>query len=356
MTASRSHRRLLAAPTLGERGGGVGQVSSLLWQSMQDTWNGRSALMTLLQNGHQTPTRFDKLRFGVELASAQMLDRPMWVLFAHLGLARAERFLPAASRAPYGVFLHGIECWEPLPARDLDLLAGASVRIANSAFTARKAREANPSLGPIEVCPLALGALPRLAVSPSRIPGRVLVVGRLSATERYKGHEQLIDAWPAVRARVPDATLVIVGDGGDRPRLEHLARGLGSAIEFRGFVSREALDEEYAKASLFAMPSRGEGFGLVYLEAMAHGLACLGSTADAAAEVIVDGQTGVLADPGDPQALAQELIDLLGQPDVLRTMGDAGRARLHETFTYEAFRQRLVSLVSEALEPAGALA
>jgi phosphatidylinositol alpha-1,6-mannosyltransferase len=206
------------------------------------------------------------------------------------------------------------------------------------------------------VCPLALGALPRLAAASSRIPGRVLVVGRLSATERYKGHEALFDAWPAVRARVPAASLVIVGDGDDRQRLEQLARarGLDGAVEFRGFVTREALDDEYSRASLFAMPSRGEGFGLVYLEAMAHGLACVGSTADAAAEVIVPGQTGVLADPADAESLSRHLIDLLSHPDVLRTMGDAGRARLHETFTYEAFRQRFVSLVSTALEPAGA--
>ena len=357
MSAHRSHRRLLAAPVLGERGGGVGQVSSLLWQSIQDTWNGRSAVVTLLQNGHQTPTPLDKLRFGFELASAQMLDRPAWILFSHLGLARAERYLPTASRAPYGVFLHGIECWAPLPARDLALLAGASLRLANSAFTAKKAREANPSLGPVEVCPLALGSLPRAASAAGRIPGRVLVVGRLSATERYKGHEQLIEAWPAVRARLPAATLVIVGDGDDRHRLEQLvrARGLSDAVEFRGFVTRESLDEEYGRASLFAMPSRGEGFGLVYLEAMAHGLACIGSTADAAAEVIVHGQTGVLADQNDPDSLAAHLIELLSQPDVLRTMGDAGRARLHETFTYEAFRQRLVSLLSATLEPAGSI-
>ena len=110
MSGRRTSRRLLAAPILGERGGGVGQVSSLLWQAMQDTWNGRFAVMTLRQNGHQTPTRLDKLRFGFELASTQMLDRPTWVLFSHLGLARAERYLPASARAPYGVFLHGIEC------------------------------------------------------------------------------------------------------------------------------------------------------------------------------------------------------------------------------------------------------
>ena len=357
MSQSRASRRLLAAPILGERGGGVGQVSSLLWQTMQDTWNGRSAIVTLLQNGHQTPTPFDKLRFGFELASAQMLDRPEWVLFSHLGLARADRYLPASARAPYGVFLHGIECWQPLSSRDLDLLAGAAIRIANSSFTAARAREANPSIGPIEVCPLALGSLPRTSALSARQSGRVLVVGRLSSTERYKGHEQLIGAWAEVRSRIPDALLVIAGDGDDRSRLEQLARarGLDDAVHFTGLLTREALDDEYARASLFAMPSRGEGFGLVYLEAMAHGLACLGSNADAASEVIVQGQTGVLVDPEDNDALAGHLAALLGQPDVLRTMGDAGRARLHESFTYETFRQRLVSLVAPALEPVGSL-
>ena len=358
MSASRGARRLLAAPILGERGGGVGQVSSLLWQSMQDTWTGRSALVTLLQNGHVTPTRADKMRFGLELASAQMLDRPEWILFSHLGLARADAYLPASVRAPYGVFLHGIECWQPLLPRDLDLLAGAALRVSNSAFTAAKAREANPSLGPIEVCPLALGGLPRVTGAIPRAPGRVLIVGRLSASERYKGHDELIMAWKAVRDRIPGATLVIAGDGDDRPRLELLAQsaGVGRDVQFAGFLPREGLDEEYARASLFAMPSRGEGFGLVYLEAMAHGLPCVGSTADAAGEVIVHGQTGVLVEPGNADALAGHLIELLSNPDVLRTMGHAGRARLHEQFTYETFRQRLVTVIESALEPVGVLA
>lgn len=357
MTTTRGAKRVLAVPILGERGGGVGQVSSLIWQSMQDTWNGRSALVTLLQNGHSVPTRVDKMRFGLELASAQMLDRPEWVLFSHIGLARADAYLPASVRAPYGVFLHGIECWEPLSPRDMDLLAGAAVRISNSEFTAARAREANPSLGPVDVCPLALGTIPR---SPGleRIPGRVLIVGRLSATERYKGHDELIAAWPDVRGRIAGATLVIAGDGDDRPRLEALARarGVDHAVQFTGFLRREALDEEYARAALFAMPSRGEGFGLVYLEAMAHGLPCLGSTVDAAREVIVHGQTGVLVDPADEAALAGHLADLLGNPDVLRAMGHAGRARLHEHFTYETFRQRLVTVIEAALEPIGACA
>ena len=357
MTMSRGARRLLAVPILGERGGGVGQVSSLIWQSMQDTWNGQSGLVTLLQNGHSAPTRVDKMRFGLELASAQMLDRPEWILFSHIGLARADAYLPASVRAPYGIFLHGIECWEPLSPRDLDLLAGAAVRISNSAFTAARAREANPSLGPIDVCPLALGTIPR---SPglARVPSRVLIVGRLSPSERYKGHDELIEAWPEVRRRIADATLVIAGDGDDRPRLEALARAAGveESVQFTGFLTREALDEEYARASLFAMPSRGEGFGLVYLEAMAHGLPCLGSTVDAAQEVIVHGQTGVLVDPDDRAVLVSHLVDLLGNPDVLRIMGHAGRARLHEHFTYETFRRRLVTVLASALEPVGVCA
>jgi phosphatidylinositol alpha-1,6-mannosyltransferase len=101
----------------------------------------------------------------------------------------------------------------------------------------------------------------------------------MSADERYKGHDQILDAWPVVRSRIPDARLVIVGDGDDAPRLRAKAASLGLAasVLFTGFVTEAQLAALYQKASVFAMPSREEGFGLVYLEAMARGVPCIGS-------------------------------------------------------------------------------
>ena len=349
----RRRRRLLAAPILGERGGGVGQVSQLLWQAMQDEWGGSAEIVTLLRNGHASPHVAEKWRFGIEVAGRQFLERPDWILFSHLGLARVERYVPARFGCPYAVFLHGIECWSPLPEADREVLRRASLRVANSAFTARRATEANPEIGGVDVCALALPG--SISVQPVRsadpLRPTVLVVGRVSASERYKGHEQLIQAWPRVRAFVPGARLVVAGDGDDLARLRGLAGSLaGDAIEFTGFLSRTDLERRYAEASLFALPSRGEGFGLVYLEAMAAGVPCVGSIHDAAAEVIADGETGVLVDPDNVDGMAATIADLLRKPARLRSMGDAGRARLLNTFSYDQFRERMASLLRGALE------
>ena len=359
MTVSRRRPRIVAAPALGERGGGVGQVARLLWEAVAETWPGEAEVMTLLTNGHDLPTAGDKLRFGGAIAARQVLGRAGWIVFAHLGVAKVERAVPAGLRSPYAVFLHGIECWHQLPERDRRTLADARVRLANSAFTARRTAASNPGIGPIVVCPLALGREAEAAAPPpDPSPGRktVLIVGRMSSAERYKGHQELITCWPGVVAAVPDARLVIVGDGDDRRRLELLARcgSAASSIEFAGFVPRGHLDAAYAQASVFAMPSRGEGFGLVYLEAMRHGVPCVGSTEDAASEIIEDGRTGVLVDPTDEASLGRALIALLTDDGWRRRLGESARASARERFTFDRFRRKVSGALQEALEGAGA--
>jgi len=345
-------RQLLAAPVLGERGGGIGQVSSLLWRAIQLEYGDSAAVVTLLRNGHPVPTPADKVRFGLEVARARMFDRPDWIFFSHLGLARIERYVPAFRSAPYAIFLHGIEAWSPLSPRDRDTLERADLRVANSTYTAQRTLDANPGVGDIAVCPLALpDDMPASIVTPAaRMRPTVLIVGRLSSGERYKGHEQLLRAWPFVTARFPDAKLVVVGEGNDRQRLEDVARGLPCAdsVEFTGFLARGELYRRYAEATLFALPSRGEGFGLVYLEAMRAGLPCIGSIHDAASEVIVHGETGVLLDPDDLEQLANTIVSLLANTDRARAMGEAGRRRVAAQFSSSAFQTRMTGLLRQA--------
>jgi phosphatidylinositol alpha-1,6-mannosyltransferase len=101
---------------------------------------------------------------------------------------------------------------------------------------------------------------------------------------------------------------------------------------------------------VFALPSRGEGFGLVYLEAMAHGLPCVGSIHDAAAEIVVDGETGLLVDSSDPRALRSGLARLLADADLRHRFGAAGRRRLRAEFSYSGFRTRVRDLIECELE------
>jgi phosphatidylinositol alpha-1,6-mannosyltransferase len=180
----------------------------------------------------------------------------------------------------------------------------------------------------------------------------VLIVGRLDSRERYKGHDQLLDAWPAVVARVPGARLTIVGEGDDAPRLKAKASALGldGHVAFAGFLPLEGLDAAYRAASVFAMPSRGEGFGLAYVEAMSHALPCIGSTHDAASEVIVDGRTGFLVDQSDPAALTARIVQLLADSSLRTRMGVEAVRTVRERYTFDRFASRLESLIAERLE------
>lgn len=353
----RLHERpLLAAPLLGEQGGGIGQVSEMLWRVMQETWGNRASVVTLLPDNLHKPHAADKIRFTLTLTGKLLMSRPSWVMFSHLGLARVDRYVPSLLQGPYGVFLHGIEAWKPLPARDRETLSRASVRIANSRFTADAVAAANPGIGEITVCPLALpGPVRTSGVRRGDDDHSVLIVGRLASGERYKGHDQLLAAWPLVRSAVPDAALVIAGDGDDAPRLKRLASalGIGDAVRFTGYLTREALEEEYARCALFAMPSRGEGFGLVYLEAMAHGLPCVGSVHDAAREVISEGETGWLVDPDDTAGLARAVAELLKSKETRARMGESGRRRVARQFTYDRFRRDITRAIDQAFQPAG---
>jgi phosphatidylinositol alpha-1,6-mannosyltransferase len=276
-----------------------------------------------------------------------------------LSLATTQRFVPEICRRPYAVFLHDVEAWQTQPPARRGVLDGAFLRLANSSYTARRIADANPAIGDVVVCPLALAQewTSRASVEARRDPPsrpRALIVGRMIASERYKGHDQLLDAWPYVVARVPTAMLTCVGEGDDVDRLRSKARALGidRAVEFTGFVSDDERWRLYREASVFAMPSRREGFGLVYLEAMAAGLPCVGSVHDAASEVIVDGETGWLVDQGDMDGIVNRLVQLLSDEPIRTAMGEAGRRRFLAQFTFDAFQSRLAAaLAAAAPEP-----
>lgn len=354
----------VAAITLDPKGGGVAAVSRLLWRIIEDHWGSDTRLFTLVDDARPARSLDSstgaRLRFGARLARAQAMRDCDWVFFTHLSVAKVQSFVPARICRPYAVFLHGIEAWRPLGQELEAVLKGAALRVANSAFTAERVQRMHPAIGEVLPCPLALSA-DKLSSRSTATELRwqlgqhaVVLVARMSASERYKGHEELIAAWPGVLARVPDARLVFVGEGDDVTRLTRQARALGiePTVVFTGFVSEDELTAIYRHAAAFAMPSRGEGFGLVYLEAMAERLPCIGAIDDAASEIIVDGETGFLVRQSDREALTERLVRLLTDDSLRRQMGDAGYHRLHEQFTYAAFSQRVLSLIGSSLETA----
>ncbi|MGF1452925.1 MAG: glycosyltransferase family 4 protein, partial [Opitutales bacterium] len=124
---------------------------------------------------------------------------------------------------------------------------------------------------------------------------------------------------------------------------------LADCVTFHGFVSDEKLAELYQEADIFALPSSGEGFGLVYLEAMARGLPCIASTAGAATEVVLDGECGRCIPNGDVTALTAALHELVQHPELRRRLGEAGRQRYLQHFTETAFTVRFQALLERLL-------
>ena len=331
-------------------------VARLLQRVLSDHWAETCPVATLVTEPGDPPSfesgTATRVRFGLRLAAMQATQCD-WVLFSHLSLAQVQRFLPAGVRRPYAVFLHDIEGWDPMAPHRRHVLAGAFLRLANSNYTAQRVMAAHPSVGPVYACPLALepnapedvGNGPSFE-APALGPHAVLVVGRMSSRERYKGHDQLLEAWPHIVRQVPDAQLVFAGAGDDTPRLKERAVALGvdQCLLLPGFVSRAALNTLYSRAAVFAMPSRREGFGLVYLEAMAHGIPCIGSTHDAAGDIIQDGVSGFLVDQSDAESLADRITRLLLDETRRAQMGECAARRVLD-FTYERFANRLVSLL-----------
>jgi phosphatidyl-myo-inositol dimannoside synthase len=188
-----------------------------------------------------------------------------------------------------------------------------------------------------------------------------LTVARMAASERYKGHDVVLRALSSVLAKVPNLTYVIVGDGDDRPRLEKLANDLGVAerVLFTGETSDSELAALYQRSEVFAMPARtvldnrnpkGEGFGIVYLEAMAFGKPVIGPDYGAPAELIQHGKTGLLVDPEDPTAVAQALLKLLSDPESAREMGRAGSKWVRQHYSYDSFCERLQEILTASTE------
>jgi phosphatidyl-myo-inositol dimannoside synthase len=257
------------------------------------------------------------------------------------------------------VVVHGVEVWTPLSAIRRWSLQSADRMLAPSEDTlARAVKEQRLRIEKARKLPWSLGPEfdPRVVPCAERsLPhgfprGRViLTVGRWEAREAYKGVDHLIAALPALLKKVPDVQLVAVGEGTDLPRLRSLARDSGAAdhIHFLPFIAHHELPNAFDHCHVFAMPSRGEGFGLVFIEAMARGKPVIGGAHGGTPEIIDDGVDGFLVSYGDVSQLTDRLARLLDN-DVLRhDMGKQALAKARREFTFARFASDLKAILDE---------
>jgi phosphatidylinositol alpha-1,6-mannosyltransferase len=271
-------------------------------------------------------------------------------IYDFLGMARAHSLLPLLRR-PFLTFICGIEVWEGTRPDRIACARRASMLVSISEYTRTRAECDFGCFSQARVCWLGTETDEVPSSAPEHNgPPRVLIVARMDDPS-YKGHAELLRAWPTVVAALPDAILTIVGTGDGAAAYKAMAGCLPCAdrIEFRGFVPDAEMDDIWSRASVFAMPSRGEGFGLVYIEAMRHGLPVIASIHDAAPEINLDGCTGYNVDLDRPGELAEKIIYLLRNRDRAAELGGNGQRRWHEHFRYSAFRDRFLPILNDFL-------
>lgn len=305
-----------------------------------------------------------RLRFTLAAISAarRWSGQRLALVACHAHVAPVAWACRLITGAPYAVWGHGTEAWATPRTSVALAMRGAQAIFAGSRFTAealahqlRRPPEAIQLL-PYPLSPEASGGAPSVGGAGTG----VLTVARLNREDAYKGVDTLLLAWPQVLARQPDAELLVVGDGDDRPRLTRLAArlGLGDRVRFAGRLNDADLVKAYRGARLFALPGRarlapkpeGEGFGLAFIEAASAGLPCVAGRAGGAVEAVEDGVTGCLVDPGSPRAVAEGVVRLLADPGLARRLGEAGRDRVAKLFTYSLFGERVGALAESLIE------
>jgi len=191
------------------------------------------------------------------------------------------------------------------------------------------------------------GAEPRAGLPPGR---RILWVNRLDA---QKGFPIALAAFSKVLAEVPDAVLVVVGEGKDRETLGLLTESERARVDMRGAVPNEQVPSYLAACEVFVSPAVGqESFGIALVEAMAAGVPVVAADIPGYREVVSDGVEGLLVPPRDPEALAAGLVRVLSEPGLAAGLGEAGRERAH-TFDWPIVVERLEQLYRRAIESAG---
>lgn len=264
---------------------------------------------------------------------------------------------------PYLAAAHGFEYWLSLAPITHTLMRRATgsatrVPVLCSAFIARTVRTAVPATVPVTV--LYPGAdverfrpdLPTDDIRAAHGIGDAPLVVCVSRLVKRKGQDRLIDALPAIRERVPNARLLIVGGGPEEERLRSRAASLGDACVFAGQVPEDDLPRYYAVGDVFAMPCRTrrggldvEGLGIVYLEASATGLPVIAGDSGGAPDAVRDGITGHVVNGRDVSVIADRIATLLADRDLARRMGEAGRAWVESAWRWDQQAAKLATLL-----------
>lgn len=283
------------------------------------------------------------------------------VICGHINLLPAAVLCRLRTPAPILLVLHGIDAWQPSrrrlanwAARRVDCFIAVSDTTKKRFLSWSKLAEDKGFVLPccVDFERFRPGPRKKELIERYGLEGRtvVMTLARLDAREQYKGIDEILDILPELTAKVPDLVYLIAGDGTDRPRLEAKVKSLDLKRHtvFTGYVAEAEKADHYRLADVFVLAGRGEGFGIVLLEAMACGVPAVASRLDGSREAVLNGALGEVVDPTDRADLQAGILAALQRPT-----GASPEGLAH--FSYPNFETRLHEILDLALPtPAGA--
>jgi glycosyltransferase involved in cell wall biosynthesis len=358
-------------PSLFQEKGGIQEYSSFFLQALltlQPKWNydvflkhDAKPTQTQISNLHfhgagQSPNALRTLAFASQILGYGLRQSPDLIISTHLNFTPIAHQLQKSRGIPFWTVAHGIEAWNIQRSSLKTALHHAERILAVSQYT-RDRLLAELNLDPEKVCLLpntfdanrfSVTAKPEHLLKKHGLKLNqpiLLTVARLHHAEQYKGYDKILRALPKIRQIFPDVHYILLGKGDDRSRIEQLITQLHlqDCVTLTGYVSDEELVHYYNLCDIYAMPSKGEGFGIVYLEAMACGKPVLAGNQDGAMDALKQGELGVLVNPEDEDEIAHALIQMLDRqyPHPFLYQPESLRERVIHHFGFQSFQNSL---------------
>ncbi len=308
----------------------------------------------------RVPRFFQVAHYSMSLIRGCITNRPTLILCGLVNFAPVALILHRLLGIPYWIIVYGVDAWDLKNPLKILALHNAQKVISIGEYTQNRLMlEQNLSIDKIPLLPVtfdddkfSIGHQPDYLLTRYGLTAKqpiILTVTRLSSEDGYKGYDQILKALPQIRESISNVHYVLVGKGDDRPRIEAMitALQLQDCVTLAGFVPDEELCDHYNLCDVFAMPSKGEGFGIVYLEALACGKPTVGGNQDGAIDALLHGELGVLVNPDDVGEIATTLTQILQKSFVhpILYQPHTLREKAISTFGFEQFQHKLVELL-----------
>jgi glycosyltransferase involved in cell wall biosynthesis len=302
------------------------------------------------------PAPFRNIVFAFRIFCSALIHRPGLIIVGHVNFSPVAYLIKRLTGIPYWIVTYGIEAWGTRSALLRRSVLAADHILAMSHFTEEKITgEFGMPAGRVSVLPGSCDFdLFRIKPKPQALLDQyglnatqpvILTVCRLDRSEQYKGCDKVIEAMPGLIRKFPDIRYILIGYGSDRDRVQALVRGLqlDKHVILPGKITGEELCDHYNLCDVFAMPSKGEGFGIVFLEALACGKPVLAGNQDGSVDALRNGELGVLVDPNDAGQIEENLFRILNHEHPNKTLYDPQllRRKAIGYFGFDKFKSTL---------------